>query len=320
MDMRPRYRISQAADDLPLYVPHILHGFSRSSLLSPDYVALTTFDVTKPDSEKVFSSPSDLRCHFRVAQHARILLLSIGKDNRLEHHWRYSASQRLPEYLASLGIAHITAPNFSFALNDPRPEHLVNRSRSLREAERFTAAGLSVIPHVNAFNQTDWDSWRDFFRNHPHLTMVAQEFQTGLAGGTRARWHMWQLMNIEQSLGRGFRLIAVGGRRHLPLLVGLGAVTVVDANPFVKTQVRRKLVQGKWINHATAEGVPLDALMEENIAAYGEYVAAEHAVAKERGPLLPRFEPVAAKEPMRLLPVPELQLALPFCPVSRASA
>jgi hypothetical protein len=104
--------------------------------------------VTPPDSKRAFRDPSDL-------------LLSIGKDNRLEHHWRYSASRHLAEYLASLGISHITAPNFSFALNDPRPEHLVNRSRSLREAERFTAAGLSVVPHVNAFNQADWEAWRD---------------------------------------------------------------------------------------------------------------------------------------------------------------
>lgn len=310
MEMKRRYTIRQTADDVPNYIPHIQHGSSRQAFLSSGYVALTTFDVTSPDSKRVFGGPSDLRQHFRIAEHARILLLSIGKDNRLEHHWRYSASRHLPEYLASLGISHITAPNFSFALNDPRPEHLVNRNRSLREAERFTAAGLSVVPHVNAFNDKDWDCWRHFFRDHPHLMMISQEFQTGLATRNKARWHIWQLMNIEQSLGRGFRLIAVGGRRHLPLLTGLRAVTITDVNPFLKTQMRQKLVNGIWLKHTTAEGEPLDSLLEFNVTAYSDYVERRLAALRKVGPLLPKIEPAKMEVPNLLSPMSDLQLRL----------
>jgi hypothetical protein len=144
IEMQPSYQIGQDEDDLPDYVPHVLHASGRSKRFSAPYVALTTFDVTAPESSTSFSGPSDLRRYFGVADDARIALLSVGKDNRLEHHWRHSASRHLPEYLAALGISHITAPNFSLAHNDPRPEHLVNRSRSLYEAERLTAAGLSL--------------------------------------------------------------------------------------------------------------------------------------------------------------------------------
>ncbi|MGC2162996.1 MAG: DUF4417 domain-containing protein [Silvibacterium sp.] len=318
MSMRGRYAIQQRVEKLPIYIPHVHNGSCREGHLSTRFAALTTFDVSAPDSECRFNGPSHLREQFGLSEDARILLLSVAKDNRLEHHWRYSESLRLAQYLAILGISHVTAPNFSFALNEPRPEHLVNRSRSLLEAERLTGAGLSVIPHVNAFNQKDWNCWRDFLRDHPHLSMVCQEFQTGLASGTRARWHVYQLRNIEQLLGRGLQLIAVGGRRHLHFLIELSAVTIIDANPFVKTHMRRRLVDGKWLKNATAEGEPLDQLMEGNIEAYTKYVEARMAALKEFGSLPPRKEIPA--EPLTQTPIAVSALQLPLWPELRASA
>jgi hypothetical protein len=291
MEMRPRYAIKQQLTDLPIYVPHIHHGSSRTGFLSAKHVALTTFNVTSPDSDRRFNGPADLRRYFRLAPDAELILISIAKDNRLEHHWRNSASRNLARYLATLGIKHITAPNFSFPLDVPRPEHLVNRSRSLWEAERFTAQGLSVIPHVNAFNRRDWEAWLAFFRDHPHLSIVSQEFQTGLASRTKAKWHIWQLREIEQSLGRPFRLVAIGGRRHLPLLVGISAVTIIDANPFHKAHARQKLVDGRWVKAPTQRGLPIDELLEVNLANYANLVGRSNASARQKGPLLPDQEP-----------------------------
>ena len=314
MRMKGHYAIRQRLENLPAYIPHIHHGSCRSGPLPSSLVALTTFDVSAPSADERFDSPSHLRKYFGLSDDARILLLSVAKDNRLEHHWRYSESQRLPQYLAALGISHVTAPNFSFALNEPRPEHLVNRSRSLHEAERMAGAGLSVIPHINAFNQRDWNCWRDFLRDHPHLSMICQEFQTGLASGKRARWHVYQMRNIEQALGRGLQLIAAGGRRHLPLLIELSAITVIDANPFVKTLMRRRLVDGKWQKHGTPEGEPLDQLMEDNIAAYTKYVEARIASLKESSAI--GIDAIPAKQEPK--PISDLQLSL--WPSLRASA
>lgn len=290
MAMKDHYAITQCPESLPAYIPHIDNASCRTGRLASPFVALTTFDVCKPNAEHRFGSPEEIRRHFGLRDDAKILLLSVAKDSRIEHHWRYSAEKRLVHYLATLGIAHVTAPNFSFALNEPRPEHLVNRSRSLCEAERMAAAGLSVIPHLNAYNQTDWNCWKDFLRDHPHLSMVCQEFQTGLANGTRARWHIHQLRNIEQMLGRGLHLVAAGGRRHLPLLIELTSVTVVDANPFLKTHKRRQLVNGKWHACPTANGAPLDQLLEDNIAAYLRYVEEKIASLKTFEALPPKRE------------------------------
>lgn len=318
MKMKDQYAIRQRAEDLPAYIPHIHNGSSRSRRLSSRYVALTTFDVSVPKSDLPFDGPEHLRRHFGLSDDANILLLSVAKDNRLEHHWRYSESHRLAQYLATLGISHVTAPNFSFALNEPRPEHLVNWSRSLCEAERMTGAGLSVVPHVNAFNQKDWNCWRDFLRAHPHLSMVAQEFQTGLSSGKRARWHIYQMLNIQQSLGRGIHLVAAGGRRHLPLMTELARVTIIDANPFLKTHVRRRLVDGKWIKYPTSEGESLDQLMEDNIAAYTKYVEARIALLQQPGSFPPGVEPAIPNDERDPSPVSDLQLSL--WPTLRASA
>lgn len=301
LDMKDQYAITQHPEPLPAYIPHIDNASCRTGRLSSPFVALTTFDVCKPNADHRFASPEELRRHFGLRTDAKILLLSVAKDSRIEHHWRYSEEKRLAHYLAALDIAHVTAPNFSFALNEPRPEHLANRSRSLSEAERMAAAGLSVIPHINAYNQMDWTCWKDFLRNHPHLSMVCQEFQTGLANRRRARWHIYQLRNIEQMLGRGLHLIAAGGRRHLPLLMELSSITVVDANPFLKMHKRRRLADGKWHVYPTANGAPLDQLLEDNIAAYTHYVEEKIVSLKKSGGLPPKGEiqdAVAAKPPL----------------------
>jgi hypothetical protein len=286
--------IRQRADELPSYIPLVHSRFSRSRRLPSEHVALTTFDVAWPGCQRMFQSSNELREHFRLLPNAQLILVSVAKDNRLERYWKYEESRQVAQYLAGLGIAHVTAPNYSFPLHVPRTEHLVNKMRSIRSAERLSAAGLSVIPHLNAFNQRDWDNWRDFLRDHPHIKMVAQEFQTGLASRKKASWHVWQMCNIEQFLGRGLHIVAVGGRRHLRLLVGLSAVTVIDSVPFLRACKRRLLdrTQGKWVIRKTPPGKPIDSLHENNLVAYRGHVEATIGALLRAGPLVPALEPV----------------------------
>ncbi len=283
------WNIAQVASQLPVYIPLVHNGSGRSRPLTSSYVAFTTFDVVSPETKRVFSDPCDLRKRFQVCGDAQVLLPSIGKDIRLEQYWQWSAARQFARYLAALGVAHITAPNFSFPLDVPRPEHLVNRMRSLKCAEQLSAAGLSVIPHVNAFNQKDWECWQELLRDHAHIRLVAQEFQTGLATRKKASWHIRQLCNVEQSLGRGLHLAAVGGRRHLPLLVGLPRVTVVDSVPFMRACMRRLLDQenGKRVITLTPPGEPVDDLLEKNMIAYHAAMIARIRELRRLGPLVP---------------------------------
>jgi len=263
------------------------------------YAALTTFDVVKANSGpnvRTFSSAAKLRQHFRISPRAKIILLSIAKDDRLERYWQYEQSSRLPEQLANLGIEYVTAPNYSFPLNVPRPDHLLNRMRSLKSAERLSAAGIKVIPHLNSYNETDWIFWRDFLRDHPHLSMVALEFQTGLASPRKAAWHICQLYNIQEFLGRKLHLIAVAGRQHLPLLAGFSDLTIIDSVPFVRSCMRRvKLnrIDDKWVVSKTVAGTPTDDLLRHNVATYAANVKLRIEIGRKMGPIIPRLDTIA---------------------------
>jgi hypothetical protein len=98
------WNIRHRQDDLPTYVPHIHNGSNRSNFLSSSCVALKTFDVAAPNAVRLFRTPFELRQHFRLAPDAKVLLISIAKDNRLEHHWRFAEERNLAERLSQLGM------------------------------------------------------------------------------------------------------------------------------------------------------------------------------------------------------------------------
>jgi hypothetical protein len=269
-----RWKINQGTAGLPLYVPHIANGSGRSERLVVPCAAVSTFDVVRAMSRGFIFDAEGLRRHFRLHDSSEVISLSIEKDEHLERFWQYFRERGYAAGLAALGIRHVTAPNFSFALNAPRPEHLVNRSRSLRCAEQLSMAGLSVIVHLNAYNQTDWDFWRDFLREHSGITMVCLESQTGLARVRKAVWHISQLRQLEQSIGRGLHVLAVAGRRHLSVLAHFSGLTIIDSVPFIKTTKRRKLARadGKWSFCRTAPEQSLHELLQHNVEAQSELV------------------------------------------------
>jgi hypothetical protein len=273
-----RWHLTQARHTLPDYVPHIGHRSGRSKPLPHRNVAVTTYDVLAAGSKigRYLSSPAELRDHFKISRQARVLSLSIAKDNRLEAYWKHELSRRLPEQLSALGIQYITTPNYSLPLNAPRTEHLVNIRRSVVCGERMSLAGLSVIPHLNAMTRMDWDRWRDFLRDHPQIHYVALEFQTGLRVKQKAMWHLSQLLNLQESLGRRIHLVAVGGGRHLSYLAEFPAVTIVDSGPFIRTLKRRRVnhQNGKWTITPTAQGEPLHDLLHHNVTICARAVSA----------------------------------------------
>lgn len=316
-----RWHLTQARHILPDYIPHVAHRSGRSKALSRLHVGLTTYDVLAAGfkSGRHLSTPTELRDHFKISRRARVLSLSIAKDNRLENYWKHELSRKLPERLAALGIQYVTTPNYSLPVNVPRTEHLVNIRRSVVCAERMSLAGLSVIPHLNAMTQTDWDYWRDFLRDHPQIYYVALEFQTGLRVKRKAIWHLSQFLNLQESLGRALHLIAVAGKRHLPYLAEFPAVTIVDSGPFLRTLKRRRIdnQNGKWKITRTAKGEPLQDLLGHNVKVCARRVSAALRDLRERN-LRPLSHPADIGEPTlipeQLLPLDDPQLHFNFWP------
>jgi hypothetical protein len=82
--------------------------------------------------------------------------------------------------------------------------------------------------------------------------------------------------------------------------------------------MRQRLVEGRWVKGATAEGEPLDTLLEENVTAYNRYVEARLSALKQTGPLLPRIEPASLNGQNGSVPISQFQMA--FWPPTHISA
>lgn len=312
-----RWELSQKRTKLPTYIPQIANGSGRLENLRAHTVSLTTFDVVKIGRNERPSTPETLREKYKIQPDARIILTSVEKDNKLEWYWRHEVSNGLPQQLFELGIQYVTSPNFSFPLNVPRPEHLVNRRRTLRSAERLSAAGLDVIPHLNAVTETDWDCWRDFLRDHPHLHYVALEFQTGLRTVRKAKWHLGQLLNLQESLGREVHLIAIGGKQHIRFLSEFSGVTIIDSSPFIWTHKRRKVqrVNNRWTIEQSAPDEPLHDLLQHNFDLHKRSVMALlYECRKRKLGLLsePSRLNLGEHEPKIIPMIVDPQLKLPF--------
>jgi len=317
LDSRRQWDIRQNPHSpLPVYVPMIQHGFQRVRDLDLPLVALPTFEVTRRRVGDVtfFETAQALRSFFRIGATTRLILISVGEDAELERYWEHAHLDGLPAHLAAIRADLVTAPNFSFPLNVPRTEHLSNRRRSLICAEELSRAGINVAPHLSAVTQGDWDFWRDFLRDHAHISIVAKEFQTGGATRAVAQWHIDQLRRLEDALGRGLHLIAVAGRRHLPLLSGLTGFTVVDSHPFMKTIYRRRLSRedGRWKISLTTPGEPLDELLASNIDEYAKALS-QNAARLKQYPLDFGDQPSSAKQATA---VDDYGIAAHWCPPS----
>lgn len=263
--------VHQSANvSLPQYIPLLQHWSSRVALLKESVVALPTSLVSALVRQNPNLDGVQLREVFRLAPETDILLISVATDAELEGLWRDMKSLAIPSALARLRILHITSPNFSFPISLPRTESLTNRSRIVRASEQLSAAGLSVILHLNATHSADWMYWADFLSERVDIFWVSKEFQTGLKSKPINTWHMAQMADLQDRIGRQLGLLAVGGRGALSQLSRFKSLSVVDSNPFMRA-ANRHLFTGStpwWRLESTLPGAPVDEHLRLNILSY----------------------------------------------------
>ena len=209
-----------------------------------------------------------LRLAFLIPKKARVIVVSVAKDPFLEGFWRNMIAEDFPHRFEKLDIEHITSPNFSFSLNLPRTESLTNRSRNVKSSEQLSAAGLSVIPHLNATNTNDWIFWTSFLREHKEISLVAKEFQTGSKTKEVARRHVQRLDEMQKRHRTNtFSVLAIGGRGVIDELSLLSSVSIVDSTPFIKAIKRQVLLPGKN-EFEPLRGKHVDLHLRFNISEY----------------------------------------------------
>ena len=282
-----RWLLFQRAQEWPWYVPVIQNKSSRRKTIHRRVVAIPTSKLLRWgfDGEKAYRSKAQLYNAFKLTPKTEIIALSVERDPSLENYWKYRKFRNSARRLKSLGIRRVICPDFSTAINLPRSDNLANRKRSLMCAEEFSEVGISVVPFLLATHESDWGFWQWFLKEHPQISVVAKEFQTGAACRSIGEWHVRWLLDLEQKLGRGLHIVAVGGRRFIPVLARLHGLTVIDSNPFMKTIKRRRLTitNQHWTACRTPKGRPLDDLFDHNLCIYEQFIFSKIKLARSPG-------------------------------------
>jgi hypothetical protein len=281
---RPRRHqdIAGVASPLPLYIPLIGHGSSRSSYLNHAYVAISPFRVLQGRGDSyapIASKPLALRRHFRLRPDAKLLFVSVAEDHHLERYWAHRRKLGTPEALAKLGALGITVPNFSFFADAPKPHNLWNRARMLLVAEELSAAGLPVVPHIHALTSADWAFWAEFLKMQSGVRVVAKEFQTGNKNRSVGLQALADLEKLQERVQRPLHPVLVGGAKFLEVAArAFETFTVVDSMPFMRA-MHRKVARDvhpeaplAWEKTRLPEAKPVDALLQVNVEVYASWL------------------------------------------------
>jgi hypothetical protein len=270
--------LERPAEALPRYIPVLQHGFDQEVPL--EWAAFPLRGHMRFKGRRyapIGASAAEVRARLGVSDTTKILLLATGKDRPIESYWRWRRLHGAPDALAALGLSCAVAPNYSMFLEEPRPQHMFNRKRSLICASEWSAAGIGVVPYLQAVAPADWLYWETFLREHAEVTHVAKEFQTGLANPERGREAIDNLDRLQRLLKRRLHVVAIGAARFRGLLDERfdDSWTLIDSEPFMKAVKRRVAarVDGRRVRWMAALGQDAGDLLFHNVGRYQEWLA-----------------------------------------------
>lgn len=262
---------------LPRYIPVLQHEYSREGALRVPWAAIPLAAVLKSQRgvlAPVATTPEELCQIFRLSHDTQILLLGTGEDEPIERYWEARRPLELPRVLAELGWGMAVAPNYSLFLDDPRPQHFQNRKRSLLCASEWSAKRIPTAPYLHGLCQSDYQFWLEFLQEHPEVTVIAKEFQTGASEPGRGKWVIEQLALLQDRLKRDLHPLAIGAAQYrIDLARYFKSWTVVDSMPFMRAMHRRKAHRGeRRVSWSSAIGEPVDTLLAHNAEVWGRWI------------------------------------------------
>jgi hypothetical protein len=293
-----------ATADFPPYVPMIRPGIIRTRPLNSVFVGLSLYEVLRvlrKGRGYQEMSGTDFRRKLALRDDARILVIGVGGDAKIENFWRHHV--KLAPLFSPLDLVAVTVPNFSYFTDVPREHILYNRKRSLLLAERLLVAGVPVIPH---FNATAWGDWRfaaDLLRQADGVSVFCKEFQTGNRLKVNREEAVAEMARMQEEARKPVHPILVGGVAALPLLKEhFGRrFTLMNSTPSMRTNNRQIIdVQPgnriAWRKITSKAKKCVASLLDHNISTYTHTM--ERRIHAQTGtPAIPR--PV--KNPQELL-------------------
>jgi hypothetical protein len=275
--------------DLPRIVPFVGHRYGRASTLNEPVVALSLYKVVNMATGVLhITSRQALADRFLIPPDATIVLSGVDKDGPIERWWELPNRPEILAGLARLGVAVVTAPNYSVLTDVPRTDNLHAMKRILLAWKEMAAAGLPAALHVNARTDQDYRRWGELIAKRPEIEILAFEFATGGGRGERIDWHVEQLCKLADRVGRPLTLMIRGGGRKAALLRHHFAhVILIETEAFARAIRRRRAVltesgRLRWASSPTPKGAPIDDLVAHNV----EVVRLAHELRGEPAPRL----------------------------------
>jgi hypothetical protein len=157
----------------------------------------------------------------------------------------------------------------------------------LRSVERARFGSSSPAPpgshHSGQRRRTE------FLEVHPEVSIVAKEFQTGLANRERGLIALYELARLQDTLRRPLHLLARGGVQFRGEFSRLfDTWTLTDSTPFMRAVNWHKArVDSQRIKWDKAPNRRVDALLAHNIAVWQRMVLSPYNLA-ERSPRIPK--------------------------------
>jgi hypothetical protein len=270
-DTAPRVP-ARSVPALPIVVPFVDHRYGRAAMLDEPVIALSLYEVVNLATGKVHvSSTAELAARFLIPNGTTIILSGVDKDGPIERWWELKDRPTILAALAKLGVALITAPNYSVLTDVPRTDNLHAMKRILLAWTEMMAAGLPAALHINARTEHDYTRWAALIAQRPEIEILAFEFATGCGRSERIDWHVAQLCSLADRVGRPLTLVIRGGGRKLhELRRHFAQVSLIETDAFARTLRRRRAYVSesgrlKWAKFPTPVGAPIDDLLAHNI-------------------------------------------------------
>jgi hypothetical protein len=290
---------------LPTYIPQIYHGSKRARLLMEPWVSIPLHHVSRVKKsgqmEMLYDSGEELRSKMKLGRNTRIILSSVCPDHYIESFWASWRAKGLLKVISQWELSGMITPNYSITLDTPRTNALWNISRIFRMVDWISDHGIPVIPHINASTSSDWRKWTDALRSLSGIRFVSAEFQTGLGNSHDGHLARDRYMRNLAELQHG-----CGGRIHPIVLAGAGSIkqlasnfptfSIVDSNPFLKTEHRCRLEnvrqRMRWVFVSTAPAEDLSERLAYNITAQRNWLYEKNGLTSNGRTMQPEFSSV----------------------------
>lgn len=257
---------------LPDFVPLIGHKYSRTKKLVEPVVAVPLYELFHMGTgEPHVRTRSELAERFRISTDTKVVVTGVDRDAKVEAWWAFADRERAIQTLRNLGIALVTAPNYSLFTNVPRPDNLHGMKRIALSWAEVMGLGVAAALHLNARTDHDYARWTKFVAERPEVTMVAFEFATGAGYSERLEWHVDRLCALATAAGHELTLIVRGGVRAITRLqANFRQVILIETDPFSRALKRRRAMitesgRLRWTRMLTPKGESIDDLLAHNI-------------------------------------------------------